>query len=77
MRRPIKGLRKRIAAHVLEAGRAAAVIWLAKRDVRTVFSQLDDPPKPNQRLKDAVKIFKATVRGQSQSARKGSRPGFI
>ena len=37
------------------------VIRLSQQDARTVLSLLDHPPKPNQRLKDAVKAFKGTV----------------
>jgi uncharacterized protein (DUF1778 family) len=39
-----------------------SVIRLSQRDARTVFSLLDHPPKPNKRLKDAVKKFKGAVR---------------
>jgi len=39
-----------------------SVIRLSQKDARKVLSLLDHPPKPNQRLKDAVKTFKATVR---------------
>jgi uncharacterized protein (DUF1778 family) len=38
------------------------VIRLSQKDARTVLSLLDHPPKPNKRLKDAVKVFKGTVR---------------
>lgn len=38
------------------------VIRLSQKDARMVLSLLDDPPKPNKRLKDAVKAFKGTVR---------------
>jgi uncharacterized protein (DUF1778 family) len=37
-----------------------AFIRLSQKDARKVFSLLDNPPKPNKRLKDAVKQFKAT-----------------
>jgi uncharacterized protein (DUF1778 family) len=39
-----------------------SVIRLSQKDAHKVFSLLDNPPKPNQRLKDAVKAFKDTVR---------------
>ena len=39
-----------------------SVIRLSQKDARKVLALLDDPPKPNQRLKDAVKMFKGTVR---------------
>src|SRR6266851_9162240 len=39
-----------------------AVIRLSQKDARKVLSLLDHPPKPNKRLKDAVKEFKGTVR---------------
>jgi uncharacterized protein (DUF1778 family) len=38
------------------------IIRLSQKDARTVLSLLDRPPKPNKRLKDAVKAFKGTVR---------------
>lgn len=38
------------------------VIRLSQKDARMVFSLLDNPPKPNKRLKAAVKSFKGTVR---------------
>lgn len=39
-----------------------SVIRLSQKDARVVFSLFDHPPKPNPRLKDAVKAFKGTVR---------------
>ena len=39
-----------------------SVIRLSQKDSRKVLALLDHPPKPNKRLKDAVKAFKATVR---------------
>ena len=39
-----------------------SVIRLAQQDARKVLSLLDNPPKPNQRLKDAVKAYRGTVR---------------
>ena len=39
-----------------------SVIRLSQRDARKILSLLDHPPRPNKRLKDAVKKFKGTVR---------------
>jgi uncharacterized protein (DUF1778 family) len=39
-----------------------SVIRLTQKDARRVLALLDNPPKPNKRLKDAVKAFKGTVR---------------
>ena len=39
-----------------------SVIRLSQKDAQKVLALLDKPPKPNQRLQDAVKSFKATVR---------------
>lgn len=39
-----------------------SVIRLSQKDARKVLSLLEKPPKPNQRLKDAVKAFKGSVR---------------
>jgi uncharacterized protein (DUF1778 family) len=39
-----------------------SVIRLSQEDARKVFSLLDNPPKPNKRLKDAVRAFKGSVR---------------
>jgi uncharacterized protein (DUF1778 family) len=39
-----------------------SVIRLSQRDARKVLSLLDSPTKPNKRLKDAVRVFKGTVR---------------
>ncbi len=39
-----------------------SVIRLSQKDARQVLALLDHPPKPNTRLKDAVKAFKGTVR---------------
>ena len=39
-----------------------SVIRLSQKDARKVLSLLDHPPKPNQRLKGAVKAFKGAVR---------------
>ncbi|MGA2868923.1 MAG: DUF1778 domain-containing protein [Verrucomicrobiota bacterium] len=38
------------------------VIRLSQKDARMVLSLFDHPPKPNKRLKDAIKVFKGTVR---------------
>jgi uncharacterized protein (DUF1778 family) len=40
-----------------------SVIRLSQKDARKVLALLDNPPKPNQRLKEAVKAFKNSVRG--------------
>ncbi len=37
-----------------------SIIRLSQKDARKVLSLLDSPPKPNKRLKDAVKRFKGT-----------------
>jgi uncharacterized protein (DUF1778 family) len=39
-----------------------SVIRLSQKDAQVVLALLDHPPKPNKRLKDAVKSFKALVR---------------
>jgi uncharacterized protein (DUF1778 family) len=39
-----------------------SVIRLSQKDAQKVLTLLDDSPRPNKRLKDAVKTFKATVR---------------
>ena len=39
-----------------------SVIRLSQKDARKVLSLLDNPRKPNKRLKDAVKEFKGMVR---------------
>lgn len=39
-----------------------SVIWHSQKDAHKVLALLDNPPKPNKRLKDAVKSFKGTVR---------------
>ena len=39
-----------------------SVIRLSQKDARKVLSLLDRPPKPNKRLKDAVKELKGTMR---------------
>jgi len=39
-----------------------SVIRLSQKDARKVLSLLDQPPKPNKRMKDAVKAFKGSVR---------------
>jgi uncharacterized protein (DUF1778 family) len=38
-----------------------SVIRLSQKDARKVLSLLDNPPKPNKRLNDAVKAFKGAV----------------
>jgi uncharacterized protein (DUF1778 family) len=37
------------------------VIRLSQKDARKILSILDHPPKPNKRLKEAVKAFKGSV----------------
>jgi uncharacterized protein (DUF1778 family) len=39
-----------------------SVIRLSQKDARKILALLDNPPKPNKRLKDAVKTCKGTVR---------------
>ena len=39
-----------------------SVIRLSQKDARKILALLGSPPKPNKRLKDAVKAFKGTVR---------------
>jgi uncharacterized protein (DUF1778 family) len=39
-----------------------SVIRLSQKDARKVLSLLDSPPRPNPRLKEAVKDFKGSVR---------------
>jgi len=36
--------------------------YVFRKDAHKVLALLDNPPKPNKRLKDAVKAFKAAVR---------------
>jgi uncharacterized protein (DUF1778 family) len=39
-----------------------SIIRLSQKDARKILSLLDQPPKPNKRLKDAVKAYQGTVR---------------
>jgi uncharacterized protein (DUF1778 family) len=39
-----------------------SVIRLSQKDAHKVLILLDNPPKPKKRLKNAVKVFKGTVR---------------
>jgi uncharacterized protein (DUF1778 family) len=39
-----------------------SIIRLSQKDAQAVLSLLDNPPEPNQRLKDAVKEFKGSIR---------------
>ena len=39
-----------------------SVIRLSQKDAHKLLALLDNPPKPSKRLKDAVKIYKGTVR---------------
>ena len=47
------------AQHVLEK---EALISLSRAQAKQVFSLLENPPKPNVRLKRAAALFKANVR---------------
>ena len=39
-----------------------SVIRLSQKDARKILSLLDSSPRPNKRLKDAVKAFQGSVR---------------
>jgi len=39
-----------------------SVIRLSQKDAHRILALLDNPPKPNRRLKDAVKAYQGTVR---------------
>lgn len=39
-----------------------SIIRLSQKDAHKILALLDNPPKPNKRLKDAVKAHKGTVR---------------
>ena len=39
-----------------------SVIRLSQKDAHKLLALLDNPPKPNKRLKDAVKTYKGMVR---------------
>jgi uncharacterized protein (DUF1778 family) len=39
-----------------------SIIRLSQKDAQKVLSLLDNPPKANKRLRDAVKAFKGAVR---------------
>ena len=39
-----------------------SVIRLSQKDAHKILTLLDNPPKPNKRLKDAVKTYQGTVR---------------
>jgi uncharacterized protein (DUF1778 family) len=39
-----------------------SVIRLSQKDAHKILTLLDHPPKPNKRLKDAVKTYPGTVR---------------
>ena len=39
-----------------------SIIRLSQKDARKILTLLDHPPKPNKRMKDAVKQFKDSVR---------------
>ena len=40
-----------------------SIIRLSQKDAQKILSLLDNPPKPNKQLKEAVKAYKGTVRG--------------
>jgi uncharacterized protein (DUF1778 family) len=62
MKHTIEKPRKPITARV--SGSVRVTLEQAQKDVRMVLFLLDHPPKPNKRLKEAVKAFKGTVRAQ-------------
>ena len=39
-----------------------SIIRLSQKDAQKVLSLLDQPPKPNKRLKDAVKAYQGAIR---------------
>lgn len=39
-----------------------SIIHLSQQDARKVFALLENPPKPNKRLRNAVKAYKRSVR---------------
>jgi uncharacterized protein (DUF1778 family) len=39
-----------------------SVIRLSRKDICKVLVLIDNPPKPNKRLKEAVRAFRETVR---------------
>lgn len=41
-----------------------SVIRLSQKDAQKILSLLHEPPKPNKRLRDAVKVFKENVRAE-------------
>jgi uncharacterized protein (DUF1778 family) len=41
------------------------IIRLSQKDAQQIFSQMDRPPKPNKKLKDAVKAYRGTIRAQN------------
>ena len=54
-----------VQAAYLEAQRMIereTVIRLSQEDARKVLSLIENPPEPNQRLKEAVKAYKESVR---------------
>jgi uncharacterized protein (DUF1778 family) len=54
-----------------------SVIRLSQKDARKVLALLDNPPKPNKRLRDAAKVFKGTVCAQDRAAGEVARPGRV
>lgn len=62
---PMEEHRKRITGCVSDEVRMTkrkSVIRLSQKDARKVLSLLNNLPKPNKRLKGAVKQFKSAVR---------------
>ena len=45
-----------------------SVIRLSQGDVRQILALMDNPRKPNKRLKDAVKAFKRSVRAPDRTS---------
>jgi uncharacterized protein (DUF1778 family) len=39
-----------------------SLLRLSQKDAHRILALMDNPPKPNRRLKDAAKIYKSTVR---------------
>jgi len=40
------------------------IIRLSQKDAHRIFSLMERPPKPNKKLKDAVKAYRGTIRAQ-------------
>ena len=39
-----------------------SILRVSQKDARRILALLDNPPRPNKRLKDAVKAFRGSVR---------------